>query len=966
MNPYDIEDQHDLTEYKATGTLYTHRASGAEIYHIACDDKENSFAFSFRTPPADNSGLPHILEHTVLCGSERFPIKDPFITLYKGSMHTFLNAYTAPDRTVYPASSVVEKDFFNLMMIYGDAVFFPLLRKEAFMQEGHHMERNEQGDIICSGVVYNEMKGSYSSHESLLGEYSFRELFPDTPFSYDSGGEPSAIPSLSYEQFRNFHKKYYHPSNCRIYLYGDIPAEKTLAFLDEHFLSRFQAMDIDTAPAEVERWKTPREKVFPAPQDENGGVSHSLNWLLDSHWQGETRVAMQVLSQILIGNAGSPIQMAVQQSGIGDDLSPVSGLDLDMGEMLYSLGIRGATRDNAEEFRSLIFGELEKLADQGIADEQIEGALRLVEFREREIRGGLPFGLRLMSRAFRTWSYDRSPLEGLELEKHLEAVRKKAFQKDYWSNLIRQMFLDNPHYTLISLYPDESFAQQQEEEEQKRNRQWLKEQSREALKQWEEDLAKLQKFQQEEDDPAVLASIPFLTRHEIPREVSKIPLNLSKRQSINWYSQPVFTNGVFYSDFGFQLSDFTQEELLWLPFFSHSLTEIGAGDWTYDKLAQQISLNLGGLNSMLICATPAEQQDPDSYLVLRIRMLEQQIPQAMDLLEKVMFHRHFHQPRRLKELLLEMRNDMRTSLIPNGSGYALTRAASGMSGAAILDELWYGVTQYRHLQTAVDQWESGGDKKIMDFLQSLGEKVFKRLDWAGFAAQEDQLKDYEDQWEEKIAQWQKLKPAGTVSLELDLPVKQSLEVSSTVCYSAVVMKGPSLNSESYCAQLIISHLLKAGFLWERVRMKGGAYGASAGVSGLEKYFFFTSYRDPRGSETFATFKESLSWLKENITERDIDLALIGLVGKDLKPLSPSQKASMSVKRNLYGISDEVRQINRDRLLKMTPEKIRQELDRILAAWDGKNPMVLMGNSDQIRKAGEDYPELAEQVDKLGI
>jgi Zn-dependent M16 (insulinase) family peptidase len=415
MNAYQLIQQDQLQEFKSGGSLYRHTKSGAQIYHMANQDNENSFAFSFHTPPPDDSGVPHILEHTVLCGSESFPIKDPFITLYKGSMHTFLNAFTAPEFTVYPASTVVEKDFFNLMRIYGDAVFFPLLRREAFMQEGHHVGLDEQGKAQRVGIVYNEMKGSYSSHESLLVEHSFRALFPGDPLSRDSGGDPGYIPDLTYEQFVDFHKKHYHPSNCRIFLYGDIPVQKSLDFLDKHFLSRFESAEPPLPNREIIPWNKPEIMEFPAPKGESDGCSHSVNWLLSPAWQPEERVALQVLAQILMGHGGSPLQMAIQQSPLGEDLSPVSGLELDVGHILFTLGIRGSARENAQAFKELVFNELQKLCDHGISDEQINGALGLVEFREREIRGGTPLGLRLMGRLSRSWgSVLKNPLLGLK------------------------------------------------------------------------------------------------------------------------------------------------------------------------------------------------------------------------------------------------------------------------------------------------------------------------------------------------------------------------------------------------------------------------------------------------------------------------------------------------------------------------------------------------------------------------
>ncbi|MBT3271817.1 MAG: peptidase M16, partial [Spirochaetales bacterium] len=447
----------DIKEYASKGLLLEHEASGCNAYHLSNDDKENLFAFVFRTPPSDNTGAAHILEHSVLSGSRGFGVKDPFIALMKGSVNTFLNAMTYPDKTVFPAASTVPKDYFNLLRVYGDSVFFPLLKKEIFHQEGRRFVLNDSGELEVDGVVFNEMKGNYSNHESIVGEWSYRSLFPESPYRFDSGGEPQAIVDLTYQDFLNLHALWYHPSNCQIFLYGNIPTEKSLGFIEENFLSEFTRKEIDTSIPFQPPFSSPMELVLSSPlakdDSPDGKATVTLNWIVGNIDDAYRVLCLEVLSEILLGNSGSPMQKAIVESGLGEDLSPVSGLDTDTRELVFSFGIRGSDPERIKPFEELVMGELRKLAEEGLPSDAISGALRRVEFRNREIRGGVPFGLRLMGKTLRGWLHGKEPETSLEFSPWMEKLKKDAAVDGFFERFITSIFLENSQRSIVTVLP---------------------------------------------------------------------------------------------------------------------------------------------------------------------------------------------------------------------------------------------------------------------------------------------------------------------------------------------------------------------------------------------------------------------------------------------------------------------------------------------------------------------------------
>ncbi|MDR3123528.1 MAG: insulinase family protein, partial [Treponema sp.] len=580
---FEILAELDLGELNAKGIWARHTKSGAQVFHVLNDDAENLFAFAFATAPEDSTGAAHILEHSALCGSENYPLKDAFLVLAQGSLQTFLNAWTFPDKTVYPASSPNEQDYFNLMAVYGDAVFRPLLSEWTFLQEGHRLafapgENSPSAEKLrITGVVYNEMKGAYSSMDEYAGRWSIRAALPDTPYAFDSGGDPEKIPELTLEGLRDFHRRRYSPANCRIFLAGNIPTEKQLRFLAEKFLDSLPAGEAAPPIPRAKRWTEPQTIVVPCPAGPDQKSIALLSWLLDDSADTAETMAFSALAEILLGHDGSPLTRLLVESGLGEDLAPASGLETDLKETVFAAGLRGVDRSGAgniaAKIEKLILGELQRLASEGIPREEIEAALLSMEFANREIRrSGGPYSLVWMQRSLRAWLHGGKPWDSLlfagpfaELQCSLEADSR------YFEKLIQRRLLDNPHRALIVIDPQPGF------QEQKDAKLAAELAGKEAALTGEErqgiidKAAELEKIQSEKDSPEALAAIPHLSRKDLAPDIETVPRELLDARGVPVIGHEIFTNGISYGDFFIPLDILESGDYPWLPLFSRSI-----------------------------------------------------------------------------------------------------------------------------------------------------------------------------------------------------------------------------------------------------------------------------------------------------------------------------------------------------------------------------------------------------------
>ncbi len=964
---FRIDSETDLPEFESKGTLYTHLPTALEAYHLANDDTENLFAFIFPTVPESSRGTPHILEHSVLSGSDRYPVKDPFVQLMKGSMNTFLNAMTFPDKTVYPASSVVERDFFNLLAVYADAVFFPLLKKEIFLQEGIRFIPREEGELpSVTGVVFNEMQGNYSDAESIAGEYSYRPLFPGSPYRFDSGGEPWEMPLLTFEDFTRFHRENYHPSGCRLFLYGNISAEKTLTFLHDGYLSRFSERFGKKAGIEAAgRWEEPKSFRYTVPAEEDPkegtGATVIMSWLDGETPDPERLLVAEIVAEALLSNPGSPLRKAVVESGLGEDLSPVSGIDSHLRQLVFAVGLRGTRGEHRERFESLVIKTLADLASEGIPERVIEGAMRTVEFRNREIRGGAPFGLRLFARAVRGWFHGLSPETSLVFKRPMAEIREKYGREEgFFERWIRNELVDNPHRATVLIEPDQNHEREMKKRlEDSIARMW-KGMSDKERKQVDEDNRRLKAFQETPDSPEALAAIPSLTREDVPRKVVLLPTEeLGEEGGVRFFRHSLYTNGVAYADIGFDTSTLTEEELSYVPIFSKCVDSLGLPDMSYDELSTELTILTGGFSRFY--ETSGHIDPFAEHLYFRLKTLPRDFGEAVDLMKRMLLETDFGNFRRLKDVLLEMRNDLRGSIIPRGHTYASAHSAANLSASFAVEERWKGLRQYLFITETAERMDLG---RLSATLESIREKLIRQGSAAcNVTAEEEFLGEAETVMRRFFSSLPSSggaakeraprEPAGGEEHGAGTP--DVVTVPAQIGFAGVALPAAEYRSRDHALESILAHILKTGYLWEKIRMEGGAYGASAGANGTERAFLFSSYRDPRAAESLGVFRSALEKIRdEGIDQATLDKALIALVGNELKPLAPGTKGFVGFRRHLYEITDGQRQNKLEAMIAAETDDIREAARGLAERYETAYKTLLVNSetADKLESTGK--------------
>ncbi len=963
---FEVLSVRPLPEFRGEGVRCRHLATGLEAFHLACEDPENLFAFAFRTPPPDDSGVAHILEHSVLCGSRRYPVKDPFVVLLKSSLQTFLNAFTFPDKTVYPAASQLEKDFFNLLAVYGDAVFFPRLDPEVFRQEGHRLELAADGGLSRVGVVYNEMKGSFSSAETIVADLSLRSLFPAGPYGRESGGLPARIPSLGWDGLLAYHRRHYHPSNCLLFLYGDIPIQKTLEFLSARFLEGFSAGEPAPAVPLEPRWSAPRfaETVYPVEAGSEGRSKSSLtvNWLTVPVTDPLALLAMELLGEVLVGNPGSPLARALVESGLGQDLSPATGLDTELAELVFTAGLRGCDAERASEVQELILRTLAGLASGGIPQELVRAAVHRVDFRNREIvRGGRPFSLSLMRRSLRGWLHGREPELTLEYRRWMEALQQELSAGPYLEKLLRAQLLDNAHRSTVLVRPDAQAAARQLAEEKEELARIAAALGADERRRIEEESRLLARFQETPDRPEDLALLPRLLRADLPRTVETVPT--SELETPRALFHELHTNGVVYLDLALEVSGLDEQASALLPLWTRAACGSGLPGQPWHEVASRLSLVAGGFSAALGADTPAGGSRPAQHLIFRVKALEENLEPALELVGSLLAEADFRDLDRLEMLVQELRNDLKSALVPGGSYFASLRAGGRLSEAIAREERWKGVSQLAHLRRYGERSRLPGLAAELEALRAEligGERFALNLTCGGESLKraEAALRRFLD----RLPAGAPPGAGGPPPPMADGQRLQALLTTTNVNFAALALPAASFGSEESVQEAILAHYLSTGFLWEQVRMKGGAYGAGASVSSLERVFTFTSYRDPNIARTFDSFRQALDSARGQVLSPEaFEQVLIGAAGREERPMAPGERGYTAFKRSLLGISDRMRQERRDRLLAASPGDLAAAADR-LAARFGEGSSAVLAGRQALESSGLRDLELVEIAD----
>lgn len=914
-----------VCEFNGTVKIYRHCATGAEVISVENTDNNKVFGISFRTPPSNSTGVAHILEHTVLCGSRKYPLKDPFVQLLKGSLQTFLNAMTYPDKTVYPVASENEQDFYNLADVYLDAVFFPRITPSFFRQEGWHYEMdNPDAPLSCKGVVYNEMKGAYSSPESLLYERSQQSLFPDITYGLDSGGDPARIPTLTYREFRKFHETYYHPSNARIFFYGNDDPERRLKLLSE-YLDGFQA------PRKPLNSEIPMQEPFSVPKEfhetyaageEKAKAFITVNWAIPD---GILHFALTVLDQILIGNSGSPLRKALIESGLGEDLSGF-GLETHLRQPAWSIGMKGVKQKNLKKVEKLIFQTLETLAKEGIDRGDIEAALNTFEFELRENnQGSCPQGLSIMLNMLETWLYGWDPLGLAAYEHPLSELKEQiATNPRYFEELIENILLLNTHRSTVKLIPDPGKESRDEMRERTafeaiRNRMILDERGRIV-----DEAARLLKMQKAPDTPEAIKSLPLLNLKDLNKKVRTVPRELEKIENASVLFHDLFTGGIIYFDIGFNLHVLDAEELPWVSLLGSMLLEMGTQKEDFASLSRRIARKTGGLYATPFHAALENNSTSVSHLFLRGKCMSCQLENLVSILDDILFAPALDNLKRFKEILLEQKSEMESGLVPSGHSAVMTRlrthyheagrAAEAISG---IDALFF----HRKIQEQADEnWPEtvATLQNILNKLLAGGLVINVTADGANRTPVFKTLEKFIGKFPKKSTAPQAWNFASKPSRN------EALLVPSRVNY---VGRAINLFDNGYKmdgSALVITKYLRTAWLWETIRVQGGAYGAVCNFNNHSGVLAFASYRDPNINETLDAYSRTGAFLKEiKLDEDELTRALIGAIGGIDSYMLPDAKGYVDTLRWLTGQTDEKRQKLRDQLMATTEEKFRE-------------------------------------------
>ncbi|HEX2959193.1 MAG TPA: insulinase family protein [Chitinispirillaceae bacterium] len=897
-----------IEELNVTAYEFVHQKNGARLIHIYNDDPDNLFSIAFRTPVYDSTGVPHILEHSVLCGSKKFPIKDPFQELLKGSLQTFLNALTYPDKTVYPVSSQVEKDYYNLVDVYCDAVFNPLLTENTFYQEGWHFDVEDVSKPVgIKGIVYNEMKGVFSNFSSHVDRKSLSAIFPDTTYFHESGGEPEHITSLTYQQFREFHRKYYHPSNSFIILYGNLPSEKTLRFLNDEYLEHFERLEIDSAIQEQVLWSAPRQQsiLAPAPSEDDGTATIAALWIFGEAADPVATLAGKILTHYLLGTESSPLKRALIDSGLGEDLDDISGFETDLAQTIFAAGLRKCAPENSQKVLECIQSTLKSEVEKGMDSELLEGAVRQVEFSLREVTGGhFPYNLRLAERCYRSWIYDGDPFAHIAFEKPLSEIKNK--KAEYFIDLIKTRLLDNPHRLLSTIVASSEMGKQLEQQTQQHAASLTEHFTDEDRQRFAVLTGELLAQQKKPATPESLATLPKLDKHDLPAEGRTYPIEVHSVGQAQVHYHDVFTSGIVYVDCGFDLRTIPSDLIPYVPLYAELLTRCGAGGVGYERMATEIALATGGINSSISCKTKiGSQNELMLYLFFSGKSLYSRTGQMLDLMSKILNAPELDNTKQIRDILKEERNSLHASIVNSGHQFAILDASSHLSQSRYIDEVMGGITQLRFLDALVARDGVDDVIKAMKRIHALlinKNRCVISVTVESPSGIENQIKSFVNSLPSTDI------PGIRHDFKAMVPeFAKAIEISSAVNFVGKVWKLPALSAEDAGRLYLAARHLSTGYLWDKVRVEGGAYGGMSMMSVSHPIFACASYRDPNLKSTVDHFTNGIKEIVSGIPQDKIDQSIIGTIGKIDSPLTPHSQGFGSTIDYLSGFTKEYKQ-----------------------------------------------------------
>lgn len=963
---YEILDEHRVEDVQSDGFILRHKKSGARIAILSNNDDNKVFYIGFRTPPEDETGVPHIIEHTTLCGSKKFPVKDPFIELAKGSLNTFLNAMTYPDKTVYPVASCNDQDFKNLMDVYLDAVFNPNITKyeEIFKQEGWHYELTGKDDELkINGVVYNEMKGAYSSPDEVLSSQIYRSLFPDNTYSKDSGGNPEYIPKLTYEAYLDFYHKYYHPSNSYIYLYGDMDVVERLEWLDKEYLSLYDYKkvnsEINKQPAFDEIKNVEAQYSITMDDSQENKTYLSYNRVVGDTLDEMLYQAFDVLDYALVSSPGAPVKQALIDAGIGDDV--YGSYDAGILQPVFSFVAKNANASQADEFESIIENTLKEVVKTGINKEALLAGINSSEFKFREADfGQFPKGLLFGLNCLDSWLFDdMKPFIHLECLGTFAKLRK-AVDTDYFEKLIQEYLLDNTHGSSVTVKPKRGLGNEREEALAKELSDYKASLSDEEIKKLIEDTEHLKKYQEEPSSDEDLRKLPMLTRADMKKNAMPFSNIEDELLDVKVVRHDIESNGIDYISFLFDAGDFAQSELGYLGFFTNALGLVSTEKYSYTDLANATNIYTGGISTGT--ASHPDIKDRNNFvfkLEVKLKVLEKNLDKALELMEQMLLASDFTDTKRLGELVAQIKARLQANLSSSGHLVAAMRSMSSFSRYALYQDELKGVAFYRSI-CRIEKELSESPKSVSDKLAAIAKKLFARNRMLiSFTGNNEAYGNAKPSLEKVIAGFDKMSAIGNQAEVHFNTAKEAFIDASQIQYVAKTGDFICEGYEYTGALRLLRIILSYDYLWINVRVKGGAYGCmNTFLRSGESYF--VSYRDPNLSDTLDVYDKIPEYIKSfSPDERDMTKYIIGTFSALDTPMNPEAKGSRSLSAYLEGITYEQIQKERNEILNAQPEDIRRLADLVEAVLK-KDSICVIGNENMIKESAG----LFENVEKL--
>lgn len=963
---YEILDEHRVEDVQSDGFILRHKKSGARIAILSNNDDNKVFYIGFRTPPEDETGVPHIIEHTTLCGSKKFPVKDPFIELAKGSLNTFLNAMTYPDKTVYPVASCNDQDFKNLMDVYLDAVFNPNITKyeEIFKQEGWHYELTGKDDELkINGVVYNEMKGAYSSPDEVLSSQIYRSLFPDNTYSKDSGGNPEYIPKLTYEAYLDFYHKYYHPSNSYIYLYGDMDVVERLEWLDKEYLSLYDYKkvnsEINKQPA-FDKIKNVEAQYSITMDDSQENKTYlSYNRVVGDTLDEMLYQAFDVLDYALVSSPGAPVKQALIDAGIGDDV--YGSYDAGILQPVFSFVAKNANASQADEFESIIENTLKEVVKTGINKEALLAGINSSEFKFREADfGQFPKGLLFGLNCLDSWLFDdMKPFIHLECLGTFAKLRK-AVDTDYFEKLIQEYLLDNTHGSSVTVKPKRGLGNEREEALAKELSDYKASLSDEEIKKLIEDTEHLKKYQEEPSSDEDLRKLPMLTRADMKKNAMPFSNIEDELLDVKVVRHDIESNGIDYISFLFDAGDFAQSELGYLGFFTNALGLVSTEKYSYTDLANATNICTGGISTGT--ASHPDIKDRNNFVFkfeVKLKVLEKNLDKALELMEQMLLTSDFTDTKRLGELVAQIKARLQANLSSSGHLVAAMRSMSSFSRYALYQDELKGIAFYRSI-CHIEKELSESPKSVSDKLAAIAKKLFARNRMLiSFTGNNEAYGNAKPSLEKVIAGFDKMSAIGNQAEVHFNTAKEAFIDASQIQYVAKTGDFICEGYEYTGALRLLRIILSYDYLWINVRVKGGAYGCmNTFLRSGESYF--VSYRDPNLSDTLDVYDKIPEYIKSfSPDERDMTKYIIGTFSALDTPMNPEAKGSRSLSAYLEGITYEQIQKERNEILNAQPEDIRRLADLVEAVLK-KDSICVIGNENMIKESAG----LFENVEKL--